>query len=314
MRVAIIGGTGFVGSHLVDALLAAGHAVSMLVRDGSNAKAHRASECLVVTGDLDDEDALDRLLAGCDAVIYSVGILREIRRQGVTFEALQYEGVVRTVEAARKANVSRFLLISANGVRVPGTPYQETKKRAEDVVLSSGLDATVLQPSVVFGDPRGRMEFATQLFQDMVAPPLPAIEFFQGISPSRGPILMSPVLVTDVADAVLATFANDETIGKAYPLGGPEILTWREMICRVAAAVGRRKLFVPMPVKLMMLAASLLDRMPTFPVTRDQLQMLIEGNTADPSIIETLIRRAPKKFDVEHLAYLRSGSEGREKA
>jgi NADH dehydrogenase len=314
MRVAIIGGTGFLGSHLVDALLSAGRAVSMLVRDGSNAKAHRASECLTVTGDLDDADALDRLLAGCDAVIYSVGILREIPRQGVTFEALQYEGVVKTVEAARKANVRRFMLISANGVRVPGTPYQETKKRAEDVVLSSGLDATVFQPSVVFGEPRGRMEFATQLLQDMVAPPLPALEFFQGISPSRGPILMSPVLVTDVADAILAALANDETIGKVYPLGGPEILTWREMIRRVAAAVGRRKLLVPMPVKLVMLAASLLDRIPTFPVTRDQLQMLIEGNTVDPSIIESLIGRAPAKFDVEHLAYLRSWSEGREKA
>jgi hypothetical protein len=71
---------------------------------------------------------------------------------------------------------------------------------------------------------------------------------------------------------------------------------------------------VPMPVKLVMLAASLLDRIPTFPVTRDQLQMLIEGNTVDPSIIESLIGRAPAKFDVEHLAYLRSWSEGREKA
>ena len=71
--------------------------------------------------------------------------------------------------AAKRANVQRFILISANGIKMPGTPYQETKLRAEEHINASGLDATIFRPSVIFGDPRGTMEFATQLYRDMVA-------------------------------------------------------------------------------------------------------------------------------------------------
>ena len=81
------------------------------------------------------------------------------------------------------------------------------------------------------------------------------------------------------------------------------------MIRRIASAVGRSKLIMPMPVGLMRLAATLFDRFPWFPVTRDQLRMLVEGNTADPGIIESLIGRPPASFDLQHLAYLRRGRQ-----
>lgn len=308
MQIALIGGTGFVGSHLAEALLDNRHAVSLLARRGSEHKVTRTDECRVVAGDLDDPKALDATLKDCDAVIYSVGILRELPRLGVTFEALQYKGVVKTVEAARRTGVERFLLISANGAKVPGTAYQETKYRAEEYLLSSGLAATVLQPSVIFGDPRGRMEFATQLYRDMVAPFIPAVAFFSGTSPGTGQPQMSPVHISDVAGAVLAVLEDAGTAGKRYPLGGPEILSWSEMIGRIAGAVGRSKWILPMPVGLMRLAATLLDRFPWFPVTRDQLQMLVEGNTVDPAIIESLIGRPPAQFDLAHLGYLQDAS------
>ena len=304
MQVAIIGGTGFVGSHLADAVLDAGHQVALLVRSGSEHKITRPDDCRIVTGDLDDPQALDRALAGCDAVVYSVGILREEPRAGITFEALQYEGVVETVAAARRTGVDRFLLISANGVKKPGTRYQETKHRAEEYLLSSGLSATILQPSVIFGDPRGRMEFASQLYRDMVAPSLPAVAFFGGTSPRTGQPLMSPIFIGDVADATVSVLEDAGTAGNRYPLGGPEILTWSKMIYRIASAVGRRKWIVPMPVGLIWLAAMLLDRFSWFPVTRDQLRMLVEGNTADPAIVESLIGRVPAHFDLAHLGYL----------
>ena len=155
MRVALIGGTGFVGGYLVDALLEAGHDVSLLVRRGSEGKV-QADVWRTISGDTAEDSAVAATVAECDAVIYNVGILRESPRQGITFESLQFDGVVRAVEAAKNAGVRRFLLMSANGAKVPGTPYQETKKRAEDHVLSSGLDATVFRPSVIFGDPKGK--------------------------------------------------------------------------------------------------------------------------------------------------------------
>lgn len=304
MRVALFGGTGFVGSYLVDALVDAGHEPSLLVRSGSEDKVRRSSECRVVGGSIESATEVAATLDGCDAAIYCIGILRENRSKGVTFEALQYEGAARVADLAAEAGIRRFLLMSANGVRMPGTPYQETKFRAERHVREHEFDATIFRPSVIFGDPRGRMEFATQLYRDMVSPPLPAVVFRTGTLPSSDPVVMSPVHVEDVADAFVAALGNPETYGQTLELGGPEILTWSAMLDRIGAATARRKLKLPMPIPLMRLAAAALDWLPFFPVTRDQLTMLAEGNTASPDVLAQLIGRDPKSFSAESLHYL----------
>ena len=117
---------------------------------------------------------------------------------------------------------------------------------------------------------------------------------------------MSPVHVEDVASAFVAALEDDETIGKTYVLGGPEVLSWKEMLCRIGSASGRRKWILPMPTYLMRFAATLLDWLPFFPVTRAQLTMLEEGNTADPEMLTQLIGREPRGFTVETLAYLKN--------
>jgi uncharacterized protein YbjT (DUF2867 family) len=299
MRVAVIGGTGFVGGYLVDALLDASHAVSLMVRVGSEGKV-QADVWRKVLGDIADRSAVEATVEGCDAVIYCVGILRESPARGITFESLQFDGAVRAVDAAKSEGVRRFLLMSANGARIPGTPYQETKRRAEDQLLASGLDATVFRPSVIFGDPKGKMEIATQLYRDVIRPPVPA----PGFMTSAGHVQMSPVHVADVAQAFVNALADDSTFGQTYELGGPEVLSWSDMIGRVAKAVGTDKWILPVPVGLMRIGATLFDWLPFFPVTRDQLTMLAEGNTVDPSIIESLIGRPPKAFTPDNLSYL----------
>ena len=306
MRVALIGGTGVVGGYMTDALRAAGHEPVLLVRAGSESKVRQRDRVAVTTGDIDAPEALRSLLDGCDAVIYNVGILREIPREGVTFESTQYDGLVRTVTAAKEAGVKRLLLMSANGVKRPGTAYQETKRRAEEHAMQSGLAVTVLRPSVIFGDPRGTMEFATQLNQEMVRPPIPAVGFFSGWSTGKGAVVMSPVHIDDVSSAFVAALEDDATIGQTISLGGPEAVTWPEMIRRIAAATGKRKIILPMPIAVMRIGATLLDWLPFFPVTRDQLTMLAEGNVADADALRTLIGRQPLAFTVENLAYLDS--------
>ena len=306
MRVAIFGGSGFVGSFLVDALIAAGHEPSLMVRLGSERKVRQAERCRLVAGNLSSTTAIDATLENCDAVIYSVGILKESPKQGITFEELQYNGVVRVAESAKTRGISRFLLMSANGAKSMGTPYQETKFRAEEHVRASGFDVTIFRPSVIFGEPRGRMEIGTQLYAEMISPPIPAVGFFTGWRPYRGAVAMSPVHVEDVAQAFLTALRESSTIGKTYVLGGPEVLSWAEMLRRIARTVGRKKWILPMPIGIMKLAAALLDWLPFFPVTRDQLTMLAEGNTADPAALAQLIGRQPKAFNEAHLAYLRN--------
>lgn len=304
MKVAVVGGTGFVGSYVVDALLDAGHEPHLLVRAGSEDKLHRASECTITKGDLDSSDAIDSVVSGCDAAIYLVGILREAPSQGVTFEALQYRGAEAVAQAAKRAGVRRFLLMSANGIDSAETPYQTTKLRAEAMIRESGLDYTIFRPSIIFGDPRGKMEFATQLYQDMVRIPLPAVGFHTGLTPAHGEVLMSPVHVRDVADAFVNALGDDSAIGNCFVLGGPEVVSWPQMVQRIAAAVGRKKFILPMPIGLMKLGATLFDWLPVFPVTRDQLTMLAGGNTAEPDELAQLIGRQPAEFSPDNLDYL----------
>ncbi len=298
MRVAIFGATGFVGNHLVRALLAANHETSVLVRPGSEKKLAQADQCRVTSGDIGSVAAIGETLDGCDAVIYNIGLLKEFPRRGITFEEAHFTGVQRAVDAARKAGVQRFILMSANGVKSPGTPYQETKFRAEELLRSTDLDWTIFQPSVIFGDSGGTQEFTHQLYTELVKPPLPAVAF-PGVE-------MSPIFIADVVDAFVNALTNPDTVGRTYALGGPEILSWQQMVERVAAAAGRDKWFVTMPLGVMKIGATFFDWLPFFPATRDQLTMLEEGNTADPAVVESLIGRSAATFDGENLAYLRS--------
>ena len=178
MKVALIGGTGFVGSYLVDALLDGGHVPVLMVRPGSESKLKHAGRCTTVSGDIKDPEAISKTIEGCDAAIYNVGILRESKRKGITFEAVQFEGAARTIDAAVKGGVKRFLLMSANGVKENGTPYQRTKFRAEQYLQNTQLDWTIFRPSVIFGDPRGRTEFCTALRDQLLQPPVPAPLFY----------------------------------------------------------------------------------------------------------------------------------------
>ena len=304
MKIALFGGTGFVGGYLVNALLAAGHEPSVLIRPGSENKLANRDKCCVTAGDISSDNAIETTLDGCDAFIYNIGILKAFPKKGVTFEKLHFDGVRRVANMAQELNVRRALLMSANGVKSPGTPYQDTKFRAEEFVKQSGLEWTIFRPSVIFGDSNGLQEITNQLYRELVKPPIPAVAFHTGWSPKGNGVVMSPVHIQDVADAFIGSLSDADTIGKTYVLGGPDVLTWEEMVQRVATAVGRRKWMLPMPVGLMRFGATLFDWLPFFPATRDQLTMLAEGNVADSADLETLINRAPTAFVPGNLSYL----------
>ncbi len=116
---------------------------------------------------------------------------------------------------------------------------------------------------------------------------------------------MSPVHVEDVAGAFLSALEDPATFGMTFRLGGPEELSWAEMIERVAAAAGKKKTVVPVPIGFMKLGATMLDWLPAFPVTRDQLTMLAQGNTAPPEALQKLVGNTLRAFNAENLAYLR---------
>ena len=306
MRVTVFGATGFVGGYLIDALLEHGHHPVLLVRPGSESKARQAGQCTLINGDIADTGAVRKAIDAADAVIYNIGILREFPARGVTYEALHFEGARRAMDAAEAAGVSRFLLMSANGVKADGTGYQRTKYMAEQYLATTGLDWTVFRPSVLFGDPRGRMEFATQLYRDVVCSPLPAPLFYDGLLPmDAGMFRMSPVHVKDVAAVFAKAVDMPETAGRIIALGGPEALTWKDILQTIARATDTAKWMLPAPVLLLKGVAAMLDQYAFFPITRDQLTMLMEGNTCDGYEPFRTFGLVTTPFDTANLSYLR---------
>lgn len=305
MKVAIFGGTGFVGNYLVDELLERGHEPVLLVRPGSEDKLHRRDQCEVVPGVIGDPEAVRLTVFGAEAVIYNIGILKEAPKLGITFEALQYEGARLAVDASVEAGVKRFLLMSANGVKADGTRYQRTKYMAEQYLATTGLDWTVFRPSVLFGDPHGRMEFATRLYQEVVRSPLPAPLFFDGLLPrDAGKFRMSPVHVKDVASVFVKALDMPETSGHIFALCGPDALPWKDILQTIARAVGVVKRTLPAPVLLLKGIAAVLDQYEFFPITRDQLTMLMEGNTCTGQEAFQRFGLVPASFDEASLSYL----------
>lgn len=303
MNVAVFGATGFVGSYIIDALVAAGHQPSVLLRPGSEDKLQHAARCRIVPGEIADTAAVAEVLAGSDAAIYLIGILRENPAQGITFNALQYEGARQAIDVAVQNNVDRFLLMSANGVGSRDTSYLRSKQRAEQHLLASNLRGTVFRPSVIFGDPRGRTEIATQLSRQMIDPPLPAPAFFRGVQPSRGSFSLSPVFVEDVAQAFVAALSAD--MPGIYSLGGAETLRWPAFVRRLAEARGRRKLVLPVPAFFVQTACRLFDRFSWFPLTRDQFSMLLDGNVVESRAAFENLGINEQGMTVGQLSYLK---------
>ncbi|MDQ2695582.1 MAG: NAD(P)H-binding protein [Pseudomonadota bacterium] len=306
MRVAVIGGTGFVGSYILDELIGQSHEPVLLVRPGSEGKVRHKELCTLVTGEVQDAAAVRRTVSDCAAVIYLVGILREQPGKGITFEEMHYKGAVRAIDLAAETGAGRFVLMSANGVKPYGTPYQSTKYRAEQHLRGTNLDWTIFRPSVMYGPPRGRMEFASQLYDQMIRPPLPAPLFFDGLLPTAaGTFRIAPVHIKDVAAVVVKSLENPKTYKQTYGLCGPEALEWRDIIRLLARAVGKEKLTVPVPVLGIKGAAAMLEQFDFFPVTRDQIVMLMEGNTCDSTEVFDLFQITPGRFNADSLAYLK---------
>ncbi len=304
MNVAVFGGTGYIGSHITEALIARGHHPVLLARQG-NRSAVLPHGAAIISGDIKDTDAVAKTIEGASVVIYCIGIIREYPRLGVTFDELHHRATVRVIDTAEAMGARRFILMSANGVRSDGTPYQRTKYLAEERLRNSALRWTIFRPSVVFGDPRGRIDFCTEIRDRIIRSPLPAPLFFRGLSlAGAGAFRLSPVHVGDVAGVFAASLDTEASVGGVFPLGGPVTVDWRTLIATVARASGIRKTAVPAPAWPVLLAASLFGRYSFFPATRDQLAMLIEGNECGSEAFD-LFGIEPRPFSEAHLGYLR---------
>lgn len=272
MRVFVTGGTGFVGSEVLRQLTAAGHQVRALVREGSEEKL--AAEVEVHNGDVTAPDSFAGALAECDAVIHLVGIIREFPDKGITFQKLHVASTRHLLTAAREQGVKRYLHMSANGARPDAEArYHQTKWAAEELVRSSPLDWTILRPSLIFGPNGEFVDMLAELIRKL--PVVPVI--------GKGRYKMQPVAREQVAATFVKALERPETIGQTYHLAGAKPHTYEEILDLTGKAIGEapvRK--IHQPLFMMKPVIKMLEGVAAFPITSDQLTMMLEGNVCDP--------------------------------
>jgi NADH dehydrogenase len=273
-QVFVTGATGFVGHALLQRLCAAGHVVRCLVRRGSEADLRGYGAIARIEGDIVTRQGLEEGMAGCDAVIHLVGIIREQRAAGVTFEQVHTEGTLNVLEAATRAGIRRVLHMSALGTRSGAVSrYHRSKWAAEEAVRASGLEWTIFRPSIIYGRGDGFVTLLASMVRRL--PVVPVI--------GAGRQRLQPVPVEQVAAAFARGLELPTTIKHLYEVGGPEPVTMLELLDLIGRALGRRRVLkIHIPVSVMMPLARLLHPLPGFPVTPDQLLMLGEDSVCDP--------------------------------
>jgi uncharacterized protein YbjT (DUF2867 family) len=285
VRVAITGGTGFVGSNTARALLGAGHEVVLISR-GSKRVAAREG-LTVARADVIEGKGLPEAFAGCDAVVHLVAIIREKGKQ--TFDSVIRRGTENMLTAADTAGVGHVVYISAIGAGPdPRFPYHYTKWMAEQAVRGSGIPFTTLRPSLIFGPGDG---FFTTL-SGLVRYSIPVIPIA-----GDGGALFQPICVDDVVRCILRSLERGPAL-REIEIGGPEQLTYEEIIDVIHDAIGagmRIKVHVPVPA--LMPAAAVMDKvLPNPPVTPAQLRMLALNNITRIDAVPHAFGFAPMAF------------------
>ena len=259
-HVLVLGGTGFVGRHLIPRLSAAGHRVTALAR-----RRHDARHLIllptvaVVEGDPLDRGMLDARMRDATAVVNLIGILNERGRE--TFAAVHVDGARTVVEACARAGVPRLLHMSAINADPAGpSRYLRSKGEAEAIVEASGLAWTILRPSVIFG----REDAFLNLFAKLS-------RLFPAIALASPDARFQPVHVGDVAHCFVHALRDERTIRQRYNLCGPDVYTLEQLVRYAGSETGHPRPIIRLGPSLSKLQARVLELVPGTPMSRDNV-------------------------------------------
>jgi len=276
--ITIYGGSGFIGRYVVRALAKTGCRMRIAVRrpdlTGYLQPMGGVGQINAVQTNLRDMDSVRRAAQGADAVINLVGILFQRGKQ--KFTVLQAEGAARVAEVAAEIGAGSMVHLSAIGADPTSKSlYARSKAAGEDAVMKAFPEAVVLRPSIVFGPEDDFFNRFAAMAR--ISPFLPLI--------GGGETRFQPVYVGDVAKAVVAGLEGEAKSGKTYELGGPEILSFKELMEFVLETTQRNRLLLPLPVWLAKVQAVLFSILPKPPITLDQIYLLDRDNVVGEAAI-----------------------------
>jgi NADH dehydrogenase len=268
MRVAITGGTGFIGGHLAQRLIADGHQVVLIARkERAGETAVAAARVRFVASDLSDPAVLAEAFAGCDAVAHCAGINREISKQ--TFRRVHVEGTRNVVEAAKRAGVKCIAMMSFLRARPNcGSRYHESKWLAERIVRESGLDYTIVRAGVVYGLGDHMLD---HLSRALLTFPVFALV---GLREKQ----IQPLAVEDLVNVLRASLVHGRLARKTVAVMGPEELYLSVAVKRVAKVLDKKPIYFRAPAWFHYLLAYVCELTMKVPlVARAQVRILSEG-------------------------------------
>jgi len=297
LPVLVTGAAGLVGIHTCRELVRNGWKVRAMVRDPARA-AMKLGQLSVEfrVGDVRDAGALRSALSGCGAVVHLAAIA--IEKKGETYLQSNTAATERLISAARAESVRRIIFMSQNGADSASRfPFLHSKGVAQDSVKSSGLQWTILRPSVIFGP---EDEFVNVLGRLIVLSP----KIFP--LPGGGTARFQPVAVDDIAKVVRLSLEKKETVGKIYDLGGSVPLTLRQMTERILSAMGTTRTLMPVPLSILRPIVALAQRLlPNPPVTSNLLDLLALDNTVANNALTEIFGVTPMPFAGDELSYVR---------
>ncbi len=297
--ILVTGASGYVGNNLVRRLVRRGKPVRAMVGNVNKALDRLADvepQIEIVQGDVTRPETLNEWMQGVDTVIHLVAVAIEKGKR--TYEAVNTQGTINVVDAAKKAGAQRFINMCQAGATAQ-VPYRflRSKGIAQAYVAASGLQWTAFRPSVIWGP---EDEFAN--VQARLIKLTPIVYPIVGDGKAR----FQPVYVGDVAEAFVRALDDSSTIGQEYELGGPEVLTYTEIVRRVLRALHTRRALVKIPVAVLRPAVIVMQRvLPNPPVSTSLLDLLAVPNVVRDNALVSKFGITPEAFVPTNLAYMR---------
>jgi uncharacterized protein YbjT (DUF2867 family) len=300
VKLVVAGGTGFVGRHIVRSLLDGGHEVTALGRNPSRVSSIPMLEGANATrGDVTDPSSLRGTLEGADGVVGAVqfpGYPAEVPRAALTFDDYDRKGTENLITEAQRAGVTRYLYISgANSTPSATENWYRAKGLAEETLRASGLRFLILRPSWAYGP--GDKALNTYAAMARFSPVIPMIARYNGRHMIQQKI--QPVFIEDVALAVRRAFERDEAWNRSFEIGGPDVMTMREVIETLLEVTGKKRAVVPVPDVLAKAGVAPLTLLSRPPMTPSAIDFVTQDGLVDIADLEAI-------FDV-HPVPLREG-------
>jgi NADH dehydrogenase len=282
VKIAVTGASGFIGNHLLTSLLKDDFEITILSHKIQSIN-NSDEKLKIVKGAIEDISSLTNAFQDIDIVIHLVGIIVETKEK--TFEKTVAQGTKNLVSAAKASRVKKIIYLSALGTSSEAlSNYHKTKYIAEQAIINSGIEYTILRASVIYGERDGFISMLSHMIKSL--PFTPVI--------GDGKYKLQPIYIDDLVSVLHESILSEDSKNKLFDIAGPEKLEYLQILDIIKVDLDVKRLNFHIPVAVMKPMAFLMEKFLTFPpITRDQLKMMLTGNTGNIEEMEKVYSIKP---------------------